>query len=1032
MATLQPSAPAYLRAEYLQSPLGLGTTTPRLSWEVRDPRDGALQSAYQIVATREGKTIWDTGKVKSGQTAHISYAGEPLRAFDRVQWKVRTWDGGGAESPWSREAVLGIGPLQNSDWTAEWLTDPAEPPARMRAHNGYHSQQTRNQNETKWVQIDLGSSTPVTQVELYPTRPHDWTRDKPGFEFPVRFQIQVGDKGDGSDPVVVDKTASDFPNPEKEIARFSGLNGKGRYVRLVVTKLGEGEPGQFGFTLAEMRALNGDTVASERKKVSASDTLNTGDWHLDKLVDGDLTSHKAQGDVALRPFKVSSSIKVDKKLKRAMLYSSALGAYQVRVGDKKVTDAELSPDWTDYFQRVQYQAFDITGELKAGENPISALVGDGWYAGRIGMAQSLHPDRFYRGIYGRRPEFIAMVRLEYADGTTSVVNTDRVWRLSPTEHILSSDIYDGEAQDGRPSAVLSTAPKTRRPSAEQHLVAQRNEPIRETLRLKAISLTEPKPGVFVFDMGQNMVGKVRLSIKNVKQGSTVRLRHVEMLNDDGTVYTTNLRGAPQVDTYLAVGDGKDVFEPHFTYHGFRYVEVTGVESIKKEDITGIVFHSDSPIASTFETSDPLLNKIWQNVMWTQRANLMSTPTDCPQRDERLGWMGDILVFGQGLAYNMDVAAFYGKWLQDVRDAQADDGRFPDVAPHPFDKNRHFTGAPGWGDAGVVVPWRAYENYGDKDLLAENFEACTRWVDWIHSNNADFIWRNRRNNDYNDWLNGDTLIAEGWPRQGGSVPNEIFATIMFYNSTRLTAKMADILDKPTEARKYRMLASDIQNAFVKNFLKDDGTIQGDTQAGYSLALFYEIVPESMIDKCFAKMVAALEKYKGKMSTGFHSSHALMLELTKHGRSDLAYKLAQNREFPGWGYSVEQGATTIWERWDGYVKGRGFQDPGMNSFNHWAFGAVTEWLMKVVGGLNPGEAGEDWREFRIQPIPGGGLTWAKASYRSLYGETKTSWKVQGREFILDVVIPANTKALVVLPDGTEKMTPAGSHQFRCQLK
>jgi alpha-L-rhamnosidase len=1040
-----PEAPGYLRVEYLTAPLGLGTTTPRFSWEVRDKRDGARQSAYEIEVTRDGAKVWDTGKVASSETAHVVYKGEALKSFDRLMWKVRTWDGVDAASPWA-SAEFGIGPLKNSDWKAQWLTDPTPVPPVQKAHNGFHTQQTADQNETKWVQIDLGKSTKITSVELYPTRPHDWTKDGPGFEFPTRFVIQAGEKGDGTDPVVWEETSDDFPNPGTALVRFN-TPANARFVRLVVSKLTEGDPGKFGFTLAEMQVLDGEKVLSKGKDVSASDTLNSGDWHLNNLVNGDLTSHKAGGEEALPPFNVSKQFEVKKKVKRATLYATALGAYETVVrrhedhgtsaGAVPVFTSEniLAPEWTDYFERVQYQAFDLTEALsKDGKYEIRALVGDGWYAGRIGMSQALHPERRVRGVYGRRPEFAAMLRVEYTDGTKEVVGTDSDWRGARSAEIKSSDIYDGEAQlrlnPSNAGSMTQLFATKARAMTSPDVVAQRNEPIRQTDQLKPVSMTQPKPGVYVFDMGQNMVGKIDAHFE-AKNGAIARFQYAEMLDDDGTVYTANLRGAPQVDTVEMQGSGTGILRTHFTYHGFRYVEVTGVEKIEKDDVVGVVFHSDSPIVGSFTSSSPLLDKIWQNVLWTQKANLMSSPTDCPQRDERLGWMGDILVFGQAAAYNMDMAGFYTKWLQDVRDAQADDGRLPDIAPHPYGINQHFTGAPGWGDAGVVVPWRAYENYGDTEILKDSFESCRRWVDFIDSNNPDHVWRNKRGNDYNDWLNGDTLIAEGWPTTGGSVPHDVFATIMFYNSTNMTAKMAKVIGKTAEAEKYGKLAADIKTAFVKNFLGEGGVITGDTQAGYSLALFYDIVPEPMIDMVFAKMVKALEKYHGKMSTGFHSSHALMLELSKHGRSDLAYKLAMSTEFPSWGYSVEQGSTTIWERWDGYVKGRGFQDPGMNSFNHWAFGAVTEWIMKVVAGIQPGVDGQDWKDFVIQPMPGGGLTHARGTYRSLYGEIVSDWKIEGGKFKLDVVVPPNTTATVGLPDGTIHEVKAGSHSFVSEM-
>jgi alpha-L-rhamnosidase len=439
-----------------------------------------------------------------------------------------------------------------------------------------------------------------------------------------------------------------------------------------------------------------------------------------------------------------------------------------------------------------------------------------------------------------------------------------------------------------------------------------------------------------------MVGWCRLTVRGAA-GATATVRHAEMLDDSGMIYTDNLRGAAQTDRYTLRGPGAGTFEPAFTYHGFRYVEVTGsIERPRLEDLVGRAVHSAVTPAGRFESSSPLLNQLWKNIVWTQRDNMHSVPTDCPQRDERMGWMGDILVFAQTAAFNFDMAAFFKKWVADVRDAQADDGRFPDFAPHPLGKNERFTGAPGWGDAGVVVPWRAYENYGDTRILAYQYDAATRWIEFIRHENPTLLWKNKRGNDYGDWLSGDTLIAEGWPRNGGEVPKEVFATAMFAHSTDLVARMAGVLGKAEDARKYGDLFEQIKAAFNAAYVDADGRIMGNTQAGYALALHLDLLPPPRREEAVKRLAAGIDAYKGHMSTGFHSSYKMMLELSRAGRTDRAYQLALEKTFPSWGYSIENGATTIWERWDGYVKGRGFQDKGMNSFNHYAIGAVGEWL------------------------------------------------------------------------------------------
>jgi len=753
--------------------------------------------------------------------------------------------------------------------------------------------------------------------------------------------------------------------------------------------------------------------------------MESSDWSA-KWIGDKLPSVETVSATCLRrPFKL------DAKAKRAIIYASALGVYELRINGQRVGDHLLAPEFTDYHARTQYQAYDVTSLLQAGDNCLGATVGDGWYAGGIGLGQALIKKP--RNIYGNHPRLIAQLEIELADGKKEKIVTDASWRTTREGPIRSSDILNGEAYDARREMPGWDAPGfddkawQAADSAENvstKLVAQPNEPIRVTREIKPISVSEPKPGVYVFDMGQNMVGWCRLKTQ-AAAGTTVTLRHAEMLNPDGTIYTDNLRIAKQTDTYTTRGGGVENFEPHFTYHGFRYVEVTGLQSKPQLDaLAGRVFNSAMTETGSFNCSDATLNKLWQNILWTQRGNMHSIPTDCPQRDERLGWMGDIQIFvGTGI-FNMDMAAFCTKWMRDVRDAQAEDGRFADFSPHPFGKNMRFTGVPGWGDAGLVVPWRVWQHYGDKRMLAESFESAKRWVEFIRGNNPNLLWKNKRGNDYGDWLNSDTLVYEGFPRKGGQVPKEIFATMMFAYATDLLSRMARVLGKDDEAKKYAALFDDIKAAFNKAYVSEDGHIQGDTQAGYALALHFELLPEKLRPSAFKYMLDGIARYNGHMSTGFHSTYRMMLELTRAGRNEVAYDLINNRTFPSWGYSIENGATTIWERWDGYVKGRGFQDKGMNSFNHYAIGAVGEWMYRVILGINDDDAHPAYEHFTLRPRPGGGLKWARGYYDSIRGRIESSWSVAEGRLKFDVTIPANTTATVYVPaKNVESVTESG---------
>lgn len=712
------------------------------------------------------------------------------------------------------------------------------------------------------------------------------------------------------------------------------------------------------------------------------------------------------------------------RIKRATVYVTALGLYELRINGTRVGEQILAPEWTDYDKRVQYQAYDATRMLQTGrENVLSAAVADGWYAGRIGLS-FIVKDGPPRAIYGRKPRLRLRLDVEYAAGGKQTFITDGSWQCSTEGPIRSADILDGTVYDARRELVLWDMPDFQ-PLAEQHwapakvyppvtaaVVSQPNEPILITQTVSPIAVTEPKPGVFVFDLGQNIVGHCLLDLPNEDPGAVITMRHAEVLNPDGTIFTENLRSAKATDQYTVRGGGPETFGPPFTYHGFRYVEVTGVKhKPSPNQLTGLVANSAPAEVGSFDCSDPMLTKLMQNILWTQRGNMQSVPTDCPQRDERLGWMGDILAFTQSACFNMDMAAFYTKWLADVRDAQADDGRFGDFSPHPFDPNVRFSGTPAWGDAGIVVPWNAYQNYGDTRILADQFDAAKRWVDYIHAKNPDLLWKNSRGNDYGDWLTTDTFKIEGYPKSGADTPHDVFGTIFFYHSADLLAKMAGVLGRDQDAKFYAALAADIRAAFNKAYVSSDGTIEGNTQGSYALALQFGLIADDQRATAARHMVEGFAPYKGSLSTGFHSTGPLMQQLVENGYEADAYRLLTSRTMPGWLYPIEHGATTTWERWDGYTAGRGFQDSGMNSFSHYAFGAVGEWMYRNIVGLNPDAPG--WQQFTIRPRPGGGLTWAKGSYESIRGKIACDWKIDAARITMSIQIPANTTATVFVP-------------------
>ena len=691
-----------------------------------------------------------------------------------------------------------------------------------------------------------------------------------------------------------------------------------------------------------------------------------------------------------KAFNVSSSVR------SARLYVTALGLYELHLNGHRVGDHVLAPDWTDYRKRVRYQVYDVTSWLRGGANALGALVGDGWYSGHIGNGGFEY--------FGKTPALLAQLEITDADGHVETIVTDDSWKwhaspIGASDFMLGED-YDARQEikgwDERKLDDGQWQPVTIRSESNRELDAQVMEPVREVAELKPVKITEPQPGHWVYDMGQNMVGVVRLKVA-AAAGTRITLRHAEMLNPDGTIYTTNLRGAPSVDHYVCRGGGTEIWQPRFTFHGFRYVEISGLTGKPKAGtVTGLVIGSDNLRTGTFACSDPRLNQLQSNIRWGQRGNYISVPTDCPQRDERLGWMGDAEVFIRTATYNADVASFFSKWLVDVDDGQTAEGSFSDVSPNTMGVN----GVPAWGDAGVICPWTIYEVYGDKRILERHLPAMTRWVDYLEQHSDGLIRDRDRGNDYGDWLS-----------IGADTPKDLIGTAFFAYSTHLLASSYRALGRTAEADKYDQLFERIKAAFDQRYLAADGRLTGNTQCDYAMALKFGLLPEAARAQAAQYLQADIEAKGGHLSTGFVGVSYLLPVLTQAGAEDTAYELLRQDTFPSWLFSVKHGATTIWERWDGWTPEKGFQDPGMNSFNHYSLGSCGEYLFGGIGGIRLASPG--YQRIVISPVIHDGLDWAKASYNSIHGTIATDWKRQGDRVELTVVIPANTTATVCVP-------------------
>jgi alpha-L-rhamnosidase len=706
---------------------------------------------------------------------------------------------------------------------------------------------------------------------------------------------------------------------------------------------------------------------------------------------------------------------LDKEIKSARLYITCHGLYQAFINGRRVGDQVLTPGWTSYNKRLQYQVYDVTDLLQPGDQAIGILLGDGWYRGYLGWKDN-------RNIYGKRLALLAQLQVDYADNSREIIITDQSWKATNDGPILMSDIYMGETCDARKEmanwalagfddcgwngVAVETADK-------DHLIASMGPAVRKTKEIKPVNMMTTAEGKTIVDMGQNMVGWVRLKV-NGNAGDTITLRHAEVLDKEGNLYTENLRTAKQTITYICKGGGEEIFEPRFTFQGFRFVEVSGYPGeLDSSSLTGMVVHSDMAFTGRFSCSDSLINQLQHNIQWGLRGNFIDVPTDCPQRDERLGWTGDAQVFAPTACLNVDAASFYTKWMNDLAADQGDDGKVTDVVPDVLNGNGGHTG---WGDAAVIVAWTVYLNYGDRRILQNQYESMKAWIDYMETrSDDDYIWQ--QDWHYGDWLSFD----DSHPAyMGAYTETDLIATAYFAYSTRIMFRIAEILGKSEDAQRFKALAEKIKEAFIAEFVTPNGRLVSDTQTAYTLALAMDLLPDSLRPAAAGYLNRNVNSFK-HITTGFLGTPLISQVLTENGYTDTAYMLLNRKDYPSWLYPVTMGATTIWERWDGMRPDSTFQDHRMNSFNHYAYGAIGKWLYSTVAGIDIDAEQPGYKHIVIHPRPGGGLSSAQATIKTMYGEAGSKWEIRENRMILEVIIPANTTAEIHFPP--EKVSLAG---------
>ncbi len=697
-----------------------------------------------------------------------------------------------------------------------------------------------------------------------------------------------------------------------------------------------------------------------------------------------------------------------KKVKTAVAYITAHGLYEASINGHRIGDAYLTPGWTSYKSRLQYQTYDVTDLLKGGDNVIGVMLGNGWYRGIIGYTDK-------RNVYGKDISLLMQINLTYEDGSVGIITSDESWKSS-TGGVLYSEIYNGETIDHNKDQAGWTqsgfndsqwSPVKVEDYPKNNLLATYNETIKKHETFKPVRIFKTPKNERVIDFGQNLVGWVVLKVRG-KAGDKITVSHAEVLDKEGNFYTDNLRAAKAQDTYVLKGGGEEVFEPHFTFHGFQFIRIEGYpgDEIKAEDVTAVALYSDMKPTGSFSTSNPMINQLQHNIQWGQKGNFLDVPTDCPQRDERLGWTGDAQVFSRTATFNMNVNDFFAKWLKDVAADQTPAGVIPFVIPNVLGITQ---GSTGWADVATVIPWNMYLAYGDKRILQNQYNSMKAWVDYMQKQSKSDLWNTGFH--FGDWL---FYSVEDDTDGSSAITDKYFIAQCFYAySTQLLINAATVLNKPSDVTSYTALLKRIKDAFYKEYVTPNGRLVSGTQTAYTLALNFDMLPEPMREQAAQRLVENIRAYGNHLTTGFLGTPYLCHVLTRFGHNNVAYRLLLQDTYPSWLYPVKMGATTIWERWDGIRPDKTFEAASMNSFNHYSYGAIGDWMYRVMAGMDTYADGPGYKHIKIMPHPGGGFTHATASLETYYGNLSSGWEVKDGKTYYTIEVPANTSADIFLP-------------------
>lgn len=1031
-----------LQTEYQTDPLGIDVAQPRFSWQMASSRQGAAQTAYCLTVKHDDNVVYKTDKVESDLSVGIEYAGTALQPRTRYEWQVQVWDEKGHThtSPWAsfETGLMGEG-WDNAQWIgSQW---PHFSKYRSRYNidfdmAGLGSFIFGYRDSLNFVQLDFDKdlitiSHTTDGIRTIDTSIHHSTNpsleDKSSvsirqvaLDYAKGYQLwlTIDGKPLNTEPVVIRPYPQEVWKP---------------YCRLY----------QIGFS--------GDAVFSQLR--ISEDVWNSLLYASEQEFNGADNILFCPAEERGAPM-LKRTLDINKKLRSARLYTTARGIYEYFVNDERLSNDYFNPGSTDYRFRIFYSTYDLTDQLKKGENTLCAQLGSGWFSDFTGFATQ------WQDQFGTQLSLLAKLVLTYEDGTTETIVTNPEWLVNDHGPILSNSLQNGEDYDARRegydgewyAAVVYPAPVAQ-------ITAYIGNAAQHNLTLTAQSVTEPVPGVYVYDMGQNMVGIPSIRLHGAP-GQQITFRYGEMIYPDsvpadplppltrdfyashrGQVYNENYRGALSEDHYICAGKPQgETFCPHFTFHGYRYVEIHGLETaLPLSDVQGLVIESieSNKEMSSFECSNELLNRLYQNILWSQRGNFVSIPTDCPQRDERMGWSGDAQVFARTATYNMNVDAFYTRWIESMRDAQGVDGNYCDYIPKvgvPPMGSELGGGAMGWTEVGIILPWQVYQQYGDLRFIRDHYASMQAYMTYLDNRSVNGI---QPGSGYGDWLAIDQT----------STP--LTNTAYWGYDALLMSKMAAALGYEKDAKHYAELHQRIADTFNKVFVNAEGRTctadelvppytewfasggfnmkMADTQTSYIVPLQAELFNEVNHAKAVERLIQDLREHDYTLTTGFIGTPYLNLVLSRDGHDSIAYRLFEQTAYPSWLYPVCQGATTIWERWNSYTIQNGFGMVDMNSFNHYSYGAIEEWMMTYCLGIERDEQHPGYKHFVLQPRPGGSLQYARGHFDSMYGRIESGWKKTANGYSYECAIPANTSATLILPDGSKQELCAGKYTF-----